>query len=191
MRSVLNVGGGPGRVLPLVFRGWRQVLLDIDAGVQPDIVLDARRLSTLPPAGYDAVYCSHTLEHFYGHEVAGVLAGFRHVLKPHGFAEVAVPDLGALARDLAAAGGDLDARWYDCPTGPITFHDVLYGWSEQLQRGNLYYAHHCGFDARRLTSALQRAGFSKVYVEAANLELRAVAFLKPPSRERLRQIGVT
>jgi predicted SAM-dependent methyltransferase len=44
------------------------------------------------------VYCSHNLEHYYHHEVPRVLAGSLHVLKPHGFAEIRVPDVEAVCR---------------------------------------------------------------------------------------------
>lgn len=63
--------------------------------VLPDVVCDARQLSQLPRATYDAVYCSHNLEHYYRHDVPKVLAGFSHVLKVGGFVHIIVPDMGA------------------------------------------------------------------------------------------------
>ncbi len=47
---------------------------------------------------YDAVYCSHNLEHYYRHDVPGVLKGFHHVLKDYGFADISVPDIDALMK---------------------------------------------------------------------------------------------
>lgn len=81
-RSVLNVGGNSKAIpLPPQYAGFEHLLLDIDPTGKPDVVCDARALTTLAPGRFDAVYCSHNLEHYLGHEVAYVLAGFLHVLK--------------------------------------------------------------------------------------------------------------
>ena len=68
MNKVLNVGGNNKSIaLPPHFAGWEHILLDIDRKGNPDIVLDARKLTQLAPAAYDAVYCAHNLEHYYRH----------------------------------------------------------------------------------------------------------------------------
>src|SRR6516164_8820387 len=93
-RSMLNVGGGSKNIpIPAYFDGWEHILLDIDPAGNPDIVCDARELLSLAPLQFDAVYCSHNLEHYYKHETAAVLRGFLHILKMDGFAEIRVPDM--------------------------------------------------------------------------------------------------
>src|SRR5512141_1346388 len=73
-RSVLNVGGGTKAIsIPDYFAGWRHDLLDIDSRGGPDIVCDARELQKLPCGSYDAIYCSHNLEHYYRHDGLKVL----------------------------------------------------------------------------------------------------------------------
>ncbi|HET9736059.1 MAG TPA: hypothetical protein VFP62_12375, partial [Burkholderiales bacterium] len=68
MRKLLNVGGNTKDIpLPENYRGWENVLLDIDARGNPDVLCDARELTKLAGATYDAVYCSHNLEHYYRH----------------------------------------------------------------------------------------------------------------------------
>jgi predicted SAM-dependent methyltransferase len=68
-KSVLNVGGGTNSIpIPVHFEGWRHDLLDIDPQRMPDLLCDARGLRKLPSGVYDAVYCSHNLEHYYRHE---------------------------------------------------------------------------------------------------------------------------
>ena len=82
-RNVLNVGGGSKLIaIPPHYAGWSQLMLDIDPNAKPDVLADARELARLEPALFDAVYCSHNLEHYYAHDVPKVLAGFAHVLKP-------------------------------------------------------------------------------------------------------------
>jgi hypothetical protein len=68
LKRVLNVGGNSKSIpLPPHFSGYKHVLLDIDPKSSADIVCDARRLSELEKEEFDAVYCSHNLEHYYRH----------------------------------------------------------------------------------------------------------------------------
>lgn len=97
MKKVLNVGGNSKAIsLPSQYEGYDQRLLDIDPECSPDILCDARDLKTLEESQFDAVYCSHNLEHYYRHEVQKVLTGFLYVLKEGGFAQIKVPDLNAV-----------------------------------------------------------------------------------------------
>src|SRR4051812_19685562 len=107
-KCVLNVGGQSKQIpIPAYYNGWRHDILDIDPACKPEICLDARLLHTLAPAQYDAIYCSHNLEHYHRHEGAVVLRGFQHVLKPGGFADIRVPDLEVVFRRIVAANLDI------------------------------------------------------------------------------------
>jgi hypothetical protein len=177
--KVLNVGGGGSRKIPAQFDGWEQVLLDINPEVKPDVCLDAKEIGTLPENEYDAVYCSHTLEHFYKHEVQIVLKGFLHVLKPGGFAEVSVPDIRKLMDELISRNHDIDDVFYRAEYNmPITFHDVLYGWGQQVSSGNVFYAHKCGFTALSLATALEKAGFGDILQSIHDSNIYMKAFKK-------------
>ena len=177
---VLNVGGGPSRNLPPEYAGWEQHLLDIDPAVDPDICCDARVLADQVTAEkYDAIYCSHNMEHYYAYDVPRVLAGFRSVLKVGGFVDISVPDVRALMQAMLASNLDINDVWYRTGDGlPITFHDVLYGWGVQVASGNHYYAHKCGFTRISLAKAVQDAGFSDVQVAEGGGNLRAKAWLR-------------
>jgi predicted SAM-dependent methyltransferase len=99
LKKVLNVGGNSKEIpLPPQYAGFEQLLLDIDPTGSPDIVCDARNLTTLENGLFDAVYCSHNLEHYYRHDVPKVLGGFLHVLKEGGFAHIVVPDINEVMR---------------------------------------------------------------------------------------------
>ena len=170
---VLNVGGGSSRSLPPQYKDWEQVLLDIDPDVKPDLCLDARLLSTQEAGQFDAIYSSHNLEHFYQYEVPTVLAGFLHVLKPGGVAEVQVPDIEALVRAYLSNNFDINDLWYRVGKVkmPISFHDVLYGWSGKLKEGNHWYAHKCGFTPLSLSTALNDAGFKDIGVAVDGMNI--------------------
>lgn len=179
---VLSVGGSSRSVpLPPQYDGWERVVLDIDPLREPDLVCDARELQRLPPAQYDAVYCSHNLEHYFEHEVPKVLSGFVHVLKPAGFAHVRVPDIGALMRTVAERDLDLDDVLYESPAGPVRVKDVIYGYAPEIERsGNDYFAHKTGFTRRSLKTALHACGFRYSFVHGGALEVTALAFVNRP-----------
>ena len=158
---VLNVGGGCSD-MPAKYAQHTVLKLDIDPGTNPDICADAKNMGTLEPRQFDAVYCSHMLEHFYIHDVPSVLKGMKHVLRVGGFIEVHVPDLLVLAK--AMAQHEPDDVWYESRSGPITYHDVMYGHGGCIAAGNLFYAHKCGFSAKSLGNAVFSAGFNKVEV---------------------------
>ena len=188
---VLNVGGGAGRDLPSIYKGWEQDLLDIDQNVKPDIVCDAKTMRKLPAGKYDAIYCSHNLEHFYKHEVPQVLGGFMHVLKKNGFAHIAVPDMGVLFDCIVKGNRDIDDVWYRVDAGPITFHDVIYGWSKAVGQGNLYYSHKTGFTEKSMGKTLRASGFKAVMTATDGMgNIHAFAFKSKPSKARLQRLGI-
>lgn len=183
-RRVLNVGGASKAIpIPAYYAGWRHDLLDIDAGVEPDVLCDAREMTRLAAGGYDAVYCSHNLEHYYRHEVPRVLAGFRHVLRDDGFVDIRVPDIATVMQHAVTRGLDIEDVLYQSAGGPITVRDVIYGWGSEIERsGSDYYAHRTGFTEKSLRQALQDA-FPCVYTARNEplYEIMALAFKTPPS----------
>ena len=191
-RRVLNVGGqSRGIQLPGPYATFEQVLLDLDPSVGADIVLDVRELTSLAPQQFDAVYCSHNLEHVRQHEVPVVLAGFRHVLKPGGLAHIIVPDLQELMLACVQQGIDLDGLLYESPMGPITPLDVLYGHGGLIaQSGQDFYAHRTGFSRRTLANVVEASGFSPMFCQQGNLELNLITFNGDPDPELAALFGL-
>ncbi|MBE0613352.1 MAG: hypothetical protein IH604_06775 [Burkholderiales bacterium] len=180
-RRVLNVGGGSkGVALPPHFHEWEQLLLDIDPRTGADLVCDARSLrEAAEPDAFDAVYCSHNLEHYYRHDVDKVLQGFLHVLKADGYAEIRVPDIGELIKLLATNELDIEQEIYKANIGPITAHDMIYGYAPEIEAsGQDFYAHKTGFSRDSLLRALRSNGFGEIYFAQplALLELHVFAF---------------
>jgi SAM-dependent methyltransferase len=185
-KRVLNVGGNSKDVpIPAHYAGWQNVVLDIDPKNNPDVVCDARRLAMRPPGEFDAVYCSHNLEHYWRHDLPDVLAGFLHVLRPDGFAEVIVPDMKAVFEEMLKRNLDIDEPVYVSPAGPITTNDIVYGYGREIEEsGNDFYAHKNGFTDRSLYLALRTAGFEHVFVAYGKLEVSALAFPGEPTEEQ-------
>jgi len=183
IRKVLNVGGNRKDIsIPSQYNGWQHVLLDIDPKGNPDIVCDARDLISLGENEYDAIYCSHNIEHYYRHDVHRVLLGFVHVLKAEGFAHLRVPDLDALMKIVVEKKMDVDDFLYQSPAGPITVRDVIYGYGVEIERsGNDFFAHKTGYSPKSLTKILNECGFPIVFVNLGNIEIEALAFQKNPT----------
>lgn len=186
--KVLNVGGNSKLIpIPAYFDGWQHDLLDIDARGNPDLVCDARELMSLEPGQYDAVYCSHNLEHYYRHEGLKVLQGFVHILKDDGFAEIRVPDIAKVIAAVQERQLDLDDVLYVSPAGPISAHDVMYGLqSEIVSSGQDFYAHKTGFTNKSLMKFLSQGGFRHIFLaEGVELAVHALAFkTEPTARQR-------
>ncbi|WP_201217696.1 glycosyltransferase [Halochromatium roseum] len=178
-KRLLNIGCGTTAAdrLPPVFQNgsWREIRLDIDPAVNPDIISSSCDLSALDAASIAAVWTSHTLEHLEPHDVPVALSEMHRVLTPDGFALITLPDIEAVAR--LVAEGKLTEVAYESPVGPITALDMLYGHRDSLARGNGYMAHRTGFDSRHLGESLLAAGFEEVRIRKGRcFDLWAYAF---------------
>ncbi len=176
VKTVLHVGCGPYNRAKLhkTFHGpgWRELRLDIDPQVAPDIVAS---MTVLPLAGQgvDAVWSSHNLEHLFAHEVAVALGEFHRDLKPDDFALITLPDLQKVAELVAA--DSLEETAYVSPAGPIAPLDIIYGHRASIASGNRFMAHRTGFTAKTLRNALVHAGFGQARVSRSGFDLWAFA----------------
>jgi SAM-dependent methyltransferase len=166
-RTLLHVGCGLAdpRKIPAAFfapGAWREVRLDIDPGVAPDILGSITDMAAVATGSVDAVWSAHNLEHLFAHEVPAALREFRRVLRRGGFALVTVPDLQRAAA--LVAQDRLDEPAYLSPAGPIAPLDMLYGHGAAIAAGNAFMAHRTGFTARTLETALVAARFDAVRV---------------------------
>jgi predicted SAM-dependent methyltransferase len=175
----LNVGCGyPLRQkLHARFQGpeWREIRLDLDAAVQPDIVCSITDMSPVATDSVDAVWSSHNLEHLQRHEVPSALTEFLRVLKPSGLLLLTLPDLQQVAR--LVAEDRLEDRAYTSASGPITPLDMIFGHTASLAQGNQYMAHRTGFTAQTLQKLLVEAGFVEVTLRrGGSFDLWATAY---------------
>lgn len=177
-RIVLNVGCGPcsDPRLEAAFpvSEWREVRLDIDPAVSPDIVASIINMECVASASVDAVWSSHNLEHLFAHEVPLALSEFFRVLKPGGSAIIAVPDLQGVAKQVSE--DHLEDPLYISEVGPIGALDIIFGHGISIASGNTFMAHKTGFSPKSLGKSLMFAGFEPVIIRRLdNFELVAHA----------------
>lgn len=169
-KTVLNVGCGyPLRQrLHPHFHGpaWREIRLDLDPAVRPDIVCSITDMSPVGANTIDAIWSSHNLEHLQRHEVPLALGEFIRVLKPHGLLLLTLPDLRQVAQ--LVVEDRLEDQAYQSSSGPITPLDMIFGHTASLARGNPFMAHRTGFTAQTLKKVLIAAGFVEVSLRIGN-----------------------
>jgi SAM-dependent methyltransferase len=168
---------------------WRELRLDADASVQPDIVGTMTDMSVVSNDFADAIYSSHGIEHLYPHEVSLALKEFMRVLKPDGYLVLTCPDLKSVCRIVAE--DKLDDTTYLSVAGPIAPIDILYGLRSAMAAGNLFMAHRCGFTLKTLLATLRAAGFSSQYglSREGRLELWVLASKSNRSPDELKALA--
>jgi ubiquinone/menaquinone biosynthesis C-methylase UbiE len=179
-RIVLHVGCGAAEAESLhqKFRGpdWREVRLDLDPSVNPDVLASIIDMRQIADGSADAVWSSHNLEHLSAHEVPLALREFFRVLKPGGFVLITLPDLQQVAEFIVA--DKLEDVAYESPAGPITPLDCVFGLGSAIATGHPLMAHRTGFTEKTLRMHLQRAGFGDVRISFSPFALWAEA-VKP------------
>lgn len=161
-RRILHVGCGTATQmhLPGEFKSaaWREVRLDADHDVHPDILASMTDMSPVPDAAVDAIFSSHGVEHLYWHDVPRAFAEFRRVLADDGVFVVTCPDLQAAAAMIAE--DKLFEPAYESPAGTITPFDIVYSYRPFVEKNPQWMAHHCGYTLSTLVAVLRQAGFS-------------------------------
>ena len=175
----LNVGCGP-KTTPVQFpifqdTSWREVRLDIDPDLEPDVLASISDMSMIEDGTADAIYSCHNMEHLFYHEVAPALQEFLRILKPGGFICVIVPDIEAAARDIAC-NFKMEEGSYESPAGPIAPIDMLYSYRAFTASGNIFMTHKTGFTKYNMYQHLLRAGFKSGQVWDGNYNVYTLAY---------------
>ena len=90
-----------------------------------------------------------------------------------------VPDLQAVAQYFVA--DQSHQPLYQSPAGPVTPHDIVYGFGAAIAGGRTSMAHRCGFTPTMLQRCFSELTFGEVLLRrrSAELELVAVARATP------------
>ena len=193
MKTFLHVGCGPLNKFHCSGfdnDNWKEIRLDIDKNVNPDIVGTLTDMESVKTASVDAIYSSHNIEHIFPHEVPIALREFYRVLKEDGIVVITCPDLQSAGE--AISQDKLLEPLYESSMGPVTAFDILYGHRETTLDGNIFMTHKGGFTYSSLDRAFYEAGY-EVRVggrrpEACDLYL--VAFKQEKTEEEVKKIAL-
>ena len=193
MKTLLNVGCGWENISKI--KGfdqddWKEIRLDINNAVKPDIIGTLTDMSLIETASVDAIYSSYNLDHIYAHEVPIALKEFYRVLNKDGIAVVKCPDIQTVCELIAQ--DKLLEFLYESDIGPVYPIDVIYGNRKQIQMGNEYMAKKVGFTYSALNGAFAEAGFKARYggrMPNYGGELAIVAFKQKIPEEQIKQIA--
>ncbi len=162
MAQWLNIGSGPAGsgLRPPGMQGsdWRELRLDADPAVLPDIVAPAHDLQGVASASMDAVFSSHCIEHLYLDQAVPALQEWRRVLREDGFLLIVCPDLQAAAEMIA------QDRLFDEAYAGITPYDIVFSHQGMVAQGRAaghhWMEHRSGYTLSSLTRCVQQAGFA-------------------------------
>ena len=193
MKTFLHVGCGDepqSNIVGFNNDNWKEIRLDIDESVNPDIVGTLTDMQSVEAGSVDAVYSSHNIEHIFPHEVPVALSEFYRVLKEDGIVVITCPDIQSVGE--AIAQDKLFETLYESTMGPVTAFDILYGHRETTLDGNVFMIHKGGFTYSTLDKAFFEAGF-KARVGGRRpdaCDLYLVAFKQEKSEEEIKQIAL-
>ena len=192
MKTLLHVGCGPedkSDIKGFDNDDWKEIRLDIDEGVNPDIVGTLTDMKLVETASVDAVYSAYNIDHIYAHEVPIALNEFYRVLKDDGLVIIKCPDLQSVAE--AVAQDKLLDTLYVSPIGPISAIDIMYGNRQEISEGNTYMEKKVGFTYTALDGSFFEAGFKTRYGGRSQnaWELMLVAFKQKKSEEEIIKIA--
>jgi SAM-dependent methyltransferase len=168
---------------------WKEIRLDIDKNVNPDIEGTITDMKSVETGSVDAVYSSHNIEHIFPHEVPIALKEFYRVLKDDGLVVITCPDIQSVGE--AIAQDKLMEPLYESPGGMVTAFDVLYGHRKTTTDGNIYALHKGGFTYSMLNTSFFEAGFKARYGgrRLEEYDLFLVAFKQKKSEEEIKKIA--
>ena len=191
MKIFLHVGCGPqNKSTCLGFNNdnWKEIRLDIDENVKPDIVGTLTDMKLVETGSVDAVYSSHNIEHIFPHEVPIALREFYRVLKEDGIVVITCPDIQSVGEALTQ--DKLFETLYESPMGPVTAFDVLFGHRKTTADGNVFMIHKGGFTYSTLDMAFYKAGFKARCGKRVAFALYLVAFKQKKSEEEIKKIAL-
>ena len=192
MKTFLHVGCGllnKSRCKGFNNDNWKEIRLDIDENVNPDIVGTLTDMNLVETGSVDAVYSSHNIEHIFPHEVPIALREFYRVLKEDGIVVITCPDIQSVGEALTQ--DKLFETLYESPMGPVTAFDILYGHRKTTVDGNIFMVHKGGFTYSTLAIKFKEAGFKIKYGgrRPGAFDLYIVAFKQKKSEEEVIKIA--
>jgi predicted SAM-dependent methyltransferase len=192
MKTFLNVGCGPihtPKIKGFDNDDWKEIRLDIDENVNPDIVGTSTDMKLVKTGSMDAVHSAYNIDHIYPHEVPVALKEFYRVLNDDGIVFIRCPDIQTVCE--AVVKDKLLETLYVSPAGPISPIDIIFGNRQEIAGGLKYMTKKGGFTYSVLDRVFWEAGFKTRYggrMPFNGGELALIAFKQKKSEEEIKKI---
>lgn len=174
-KTFVHLGCGPAHDrIPDRFRGWKEIRVDSDPSVSPEVVSSMTRVD-LPDACADGVYCCHAIEHLERWQVPEALAEMMRLLRPGGVAMILTPDLESWAMEIITNPHLLEVPRIHQAHGSISILDALFGPGPEIEAGNEHQRHRTAFTRASLYVRLKQAGFGKIEFDIFLSQIVALA----------------
>lgn len=192
----LHIGCGPKRKdsTTKVFNSdsWEEVTLDIDKGVNPDILGTMTDLSMIEDSSFDAIYSSHNIEHLFLYDALVAVKEFYRILKSTGYILVVCPDIISTCEAIVEKG-PLEPLYYikNKKTGEtskdlwVSGIDILYGWRRAINAENNFMAHKFGYSEKSLRLLFSQNKFKSIasITRKSHYDINLLAFKEIVERD--------
>lgn len=172
---------------------WHCVRIDSESIVQPNILTPCYDLSMIPNASVEAIWAPHILHKVHVHQAKAALSEMNRVLKDEGKLYVIVPDAQIACAYIA--NNRMDETLFTSAAGPVTPHDLLFGFAKGIERGNTQLQHKAAFTSESLGLLARESGLSTITITRARFEIQLMAikyaFDNPNRVERIAINGST
>ncbi len=161
-KNLLNLGCGTSR-----FKDWvnADFFVIISKNKRPDWSLDLRYALNCEDNVWDGVFTEHALEHLYPDRALHLLKELHRTMKPGAWLRVTVPDL------------EKYVNYYYGKESHEQFHLMFETGSEGIRTLTQDFIHLSTWDARLLTTFLEKAGF---------VNIKKVSFMEGTDRTLLK-----
>ncbi len=167
---------------------WEETRLNNSATSKPDIVAHPTNLKDIEKESFDAVWSPQSLKHLYSHEVMIALKEFKRILKTDGLFFMHTTDIQRVAEAITKKG--LVEPLYRSKVGTVTALDLMYGFWQDLENGNISTVPRTGFTARSLAMIMRQSGFLDITVQRDKFNLWAVGYKRAKKTEQNYRVKV-
>ncbi|MCC7259883.1 MAG: hypothetical protein IT567_02485 [Alphaproteobacteria bacterium] len=154
---------------------WEEVRMDPDASLKPRYKGWLHDLAQVPDNSMDGIWCKSGLQRLFRHEIDGVVAHFRRILRADGVLLLALTDMQKLAGEIAdnRLEGALITTSDGKRASPL---DLLFGHHELLEKVGDQGIYRSAFTATTLANKLSRGGFRGIQIRREGLMLWAAGY---------------
>ncbi|NET71423.1 MAG: hypothetical protein F6K62_10970 [Sphaerospermopsis sp. SIO1G2] len=156
---------------------WHEIRVDTHESVEPDVKSELWAIGDIPDASVDAVWVGYILQRFTFQQARSIVQEVMRMMKDGAELLVAVPDLQMAATYIARDEADMEM--YHSPAGMVTPPDMLFGFRQFTDKGDMVHAHKSGYTSTMLSDMLRELGVCNMKMKRNRFNLVALGMKLP------------